>query len=98
MNDNNVKLYRGSLFFFNEEATLNEFRGAKEIDSSFFTFIKDGILAVEDGKVKETGEYSDLVKKYQGVELKDYSSCLITPGFIDTHMHVTQTGIVAAYG
>ena len=28
----------------------------------------------------------------------DYPGCLIAPGFIDTHVHYVQTGIVASYG
>jgi len=98
MKDSGVKLYRGAIFFFTKEASLYPFTGDKELDSRFFHYIEDGILAVENGLVKEAGEYSDLVKKYAGSELKDYSGCLITPGFIDTHLHITQSGIVAAYG
>ncbi len=31
-------------------------------------------------------------------ELADYSGCLIAPGFIDTHIHYVQTGIIGAQG
>jgi guanine deaminase len=28
----------------------------------------------------------------------DYAGCLIAPGFIDTHVHYVQTGMIASYG
>ncbi len=31
-------------------------------------------------------------------ELADYSGCLIAPGFVDTHIHYVQTGIIGAQG
>ncbi len=30
--------------------------------------------------------------------MADYSGCLIVPGFVDTHVHYVQTGMVASYG
>ena len=30
--------------------------------------------------------------------MTDYSGCLIAPGFVDTHVHYVQTGMVASYG
>ena len=98
MKDSSVKLFRGAIFYFTKEASLYPFTGDKELDSRFFHYIENGLLAVENGIVMEAGEYRDLVKKYEGSELKDYTGCLITPGFIDTHLHITQSGIVAAYG
>ena len=28
----------------------------------------------------------------------DYPGCLIAPGFVDTHVHYVQTGMIASYG
>ena len=33
-----------------------------------------------------------------GTPLTHYEGCLIAPGFIDTHVHYVQTGMVASYG
>jgi len=34
----------------------------------------------------------------KGVEITEYRDALITPGFIDTHIHYPQTGMIASYG
>lgn len=61
-------------------------------------YIADGLLVLEDGKVKELGSYESLQAQYAGVSVTAYPEMLIMPGFIDTHIHFPQTGIIAAYG
>ena len=93
--------YRGSLFYFKQTATLANLPINKDHQSSAdcqYVYIEDGLLIVEDGKVVEAGSYSDLKNKIAGIKVIDYQNKLITPGFIDTHQHATQSAIVAAYG
>jgi guanine deaminase len=61
-------------------------------------YIPDGLLVLEDSKVKELGTYANLQEKYAQVPVVDYSGKLITPGFIDTHIHFPQVEMIAAYG
>ncbi|WP_445214879.1 guanine deaminase [Brasilonema sp. UFV-L1] len=61
-------------------------------------FIPDGLLVLKDGKVEAFGDFSTISGKYSGVPITDYSGFLITPGFIDTHIHYPQTEMIAAYG
>ncbi|MES1025365.1 guanine deaminase [Gloeocapsa sp. BRSZ] len=61
-------------------------------------YIADGLLVVENGKIKELGYYQSLQSKYARVPISDYSGMLIMPGFIDTHIHFPQTEMIAAYG
>jgi guanine deaminase len=61
-------------------------------------YIKDGLLVVENGKILDFGDYSKLHRKYQGIETTPYTGKLITPGFIDAHVHYPQTKIIASYG
>lgn len=61
-------------------------------------YIKDGLLVVEDGKILDFGDYSKMHGRYEGIEETRYTGKLITPGFIDAHVHYPQTKIIASYG
>src|SRR5438132_776662 len=63
-----------------------------------FTVERDGIMICRDGKIEAVGPASDLLAGVPQAALLDYSGCLIAPGFIDTHVHYVQTGMVASYG
>jgi guanine deaminase len=93
--------YRGSLFYFKETATLANIPRNKDSQSETdcqYVYIEDGLIIVESGNIIETGHYSNLKDKLSDIKLIDYKGKLITPGFIDTHQHATQSAIVAAYG
>ena len=61
-------------------------------------FVRDGLLVVEDGKIKDFGRYDDLKAKYADIGTVSYPDRLAMPGFIDCHTHFPQTRVVAAYG
>ncbi|NNT95099.1 guanine deaminase [Stutzerimonas nitrititolerans] len=62
-------------------------------------YFEDGLLVVEDGKVVRNGHAADLLSTLPaGTEVIEYQDALITPGFIDTHIHYPQTGMIASYG
>lgn len=67
-------------------------------ESECIRYFGDGLLIVEDGKVKEIGNYADLQAKYAEVDIADYRDRLIVSGFIDTHIHFPQTEMIASYG
>lgn len=93
--------YRGSIFYFKDTATLANLPINKDKQSdkdTQYVYIEDGVLIVESGKVVEAGSYTDLKNKLTGIRIVNYKGKLITPGFIDTHQHATQSAIVAAYG
>lgn len=60
-------------------------------------FNEDGALLVEDGRVVASGAYNAVAPRIAAdttlVSLRDK---LITPGFIDTHIHFPQTDIIAS--
>lgn len=76
------------------------------VDDPFFVpeekavrYMPDGLLVIaSDGSIKDFGAFSDLAEQYGDVPLEVYGDRLIMPGFIDTHIHFPQTGMVAAYG
>ncbi|WP_372866027.1 guanine deaminase [Pseudomonas sp.] len=63
-----------------------------------YEYFEDGLLLVEDGQVAQVGHAADLLPTLKGVEITEYPDALITPGFIDTHIHYPQTGMIASYG
>jgi len=88
----NIKAFRGSiLHFLKHPAHRNDILSHQYID--------DGLLILEDGKIKNTGDYTKLRGELApNVKIIDYSNFLIMPGFIDTHIHYAQTEIIASYG
>lgn len=57
----------------------------------------DGVLLVQDGHVAAVGDFSTTPLP-DGVEVEDLSGRLITPGFVDAHVHYPQTDVIAAWG
>ncbi|MGF1570171.1 MAG: guanine deaminase [Nodosilinea sp.] len=88
--------------------SLKAFRAAflDFVDDPFFVpeadsvrYLADGLLVLNaDGTVHDFGAYGDLGEKYAAVPTTAYPDHLILPGFIDTHIHFPQTGMIAAYG
>lgn len=61
-------------------------------------YIADGLMVLADGHIKDFGSYADLKSEYEDLPITEYPGQLIVPGFIDTHIHYPQTGMIAAYG
>ncbi len=57
-----------------------------------------GAVLIDGGLIKATGQASDLRQKYPEARITDYGPHLISPGFIDAHMHYPQTAIIASWG
>lgn len=89
--------YRGAIFYFKDTANFENV-AVNQTENDQYVYIEDGVLVVNAGKITEVGSYSDIKNKLAGIKVIDYQGKLITPGFIDTHQHSTQSGIVAAYG
>src|SRR3990167_8779737 len=63
-----------------------------------YEYFEDGVLVIENGQVARVGHAAELLPTLKGVEITEYRDALITPGFIDTHIHYPQTGMIASYG
>ena len=62
-------------------------------------YFEDGLLVVADGKVAQIGHAAELLPTLAaGTEVVEFPNALITPGFVDTHIHYPQTGMIASYG
>ncbi|MBI6855011.1 guanine deaminase [Pseudomonas cichorii] len=88
----NKKAYRASIV----HSIADPAQVAVEASYEYFA---DGLLLVEDGKITAVGHAADLLDTLgSDVELIEYQDALITPGFIDTHIHLPQTGMIGSYG
>jgi guanine deaminase len=61
-------------------------------------YIPDGLLVLENGRVKELGDYAVVSDRHPNLPTTSYPNKLIIPGMIDLHVHFPQTEMIAAYG
>jgi guanine deaminase len=86
-----VTAYRSSILHF--------LKSPEEDLKNCYEYFADGLLVIENGKVKTLGNTSDIQKTLPpNTEIIDYTGFLLTPGFIDLHIHYVQTEIIASYG
>jgi guanine deaminase len=87
-----VTALRGSLVFCRDDPFLTDPKTA-------LVHEPDGLVVCRDGTIQSVGTYATLKPELPpDATVADYSGCLIAPGFIDTHIHYVQTGIIGAQG
>ncbi len=86
-----ITIIRGRILNFIEEPKAHD-------DESCYSYIEDGAVAVEGGKIIACEEYDAIRKQYQEVQTDDHRPNLILPGFIDTHLHFPQTQVIGSFG
>jgi len=78
-------------------ASLLHFTGDPALDPTACVWHEDGLLLVQDGKIKALGDYAKLKATLPAdATVHDYSGKIISPGFIDTHIHFPQTDMIAS--
>lgn len=64
-----------------------------------FHYEPDGLVICRGGVIVAAGVAAELTAQLPpDAEVADYSGCLIAPGFIDTHIHYVQTGVIGSQG
>lgn len=59
----------------------------------------DGLLVMRDGRIVARGPAHALWPEWSGrAEVVHHPTGLIAPGFVDTHLHLPQLGVMGAYG
>lgn len=87
MTDSQPQAYRGSLLYFSADP---------QFDQDACHWHEDGLLIIKEGRITAAGEYASLAASLPpGTLVTDYRGKLITPGFIDTHIHYPQTDLIA---
>ncbi|KRE18272.1 guanine deaminase [Bosea sp. Root381] len=86
-----MRALRGRLLWFvadPEEAGENAHR-----------YVEDGLVVIEGGFIHAAGEAKDLLTSLPATaDIVDHRPHLIMPGFIDAHLHMPQTQVIASYG
>jgi guanine deaminase len=83
-----IQAYRASLLHFTDDPLRNP-------DGTHWH--EDGLLIVNDGHVQAAGDYQQLKSTLPDhVVVEHFPGKIITPGFIDTHIHYPQTDIIAS--
>ncbi len=57
-----------------------------------------GAVLVDGGRIVAVGEAATLRASAPAAKVHDYGQKLISPGFIDAHVHYPQTAIIASWG
>jgi len=78
------------LTFFERPDSLN--------DSSSYGYWENGAIVLDAGLILWRGEHAELPATYREWEVIDHRPYLMVPGFIDTHTHFVQMGVIASYG
>jgi guanine deaminase len=81
---------RGSLIFCRDDPFLTD-------PATAFCYEPDGLVLCRDGVIVAAGPVAAVKPLLQSdTSIVDYSGCLIAPGFIDTHIHYVQTGVIGS--
>ncbi len=89
--DGAISALRGRLLWFVDDPHA--------IGEAAHRYVEDGLLVIEGGLIKAAGEASELLPTLPaGAPITDHRPYLIMPGFIDAHIHMPQTQVIASYG
>lgn len=66
---------------------------------SAYQFFEDGVVVIDNGRIQLCGDYAEVQTLIPAhCVVHEHKNHLILPGFIDTHVHYPQTGIIGAHG
>ena len=74
---------------------LLSFRDDPSVAGDSHRYLEDGLLILEDGRIEYIGEAKALPPD---MPVDDHGDHLIMAGFIDPHVHYSQTQVIASYG
>lgn len=85
-----MKAVRGRLLSFDDDPA---------VAGESHRYLEDGLLVLEDGTIKQIGEAAEMLPGLpRDLAIDDYRDHLVMAGFIDPHIHYSQTQVIASYG
>ena len=88
-----IRGIRGTFFDFIDDPWKHV--GDEEASARFLT---DGLLVVEDGIIIAFGPHDEVINDFADIDVTHIEHRIITPGFIDGHIHLPQTRVLGAFG
>ena len=71
----------------------------RDVGEAAHRYVADGVLVIEGGVIRAVGPAEAILPTLPaGAEIIDHHPHLIMPGFIDAHLHMPQTQVIASYG
>lgn len=87
-----VQAYLGSIFYMTDDPAI-------VAAPNCYCYEADGMLVSEGGIVTAVGARQELMEALPAdAEVFDHRGSMITPGFIDTHIHFPQFDMIASFG
>lgn len=84
------RLIRGRLLSFSD--------APRDDDPSSYTYLEDGGLLIRDGRIAAVGSFAGVAVQAGPIPVTDHRPYLITPGFIDPHIHFPQVQVIGSHG
>ena len=92
MPDPSITALRGTIVSFTSDLFLVD-------PASAVLHEPDGLIVCRNGLIEAVGAYDSLRASLPvGTQVTDYSRCILSAGFIDTHVHYVQTEMIASPG
>ena len=86
-----ARVIRGRVLSFIDDPAVSGSRA--------YSFIEDGAVLVAGGLIEAVGEAHDILGRAPpGAVIDDHAGSFIMPGFIDAHVHYSQTQVIGSYG
>jgi guanine deaminase len=87
----NARVIRGRVLSFTDDPAAG--------GSSAYRLIEDGAVLVAGGRIEAMGRARDILPRApSGAPVDDHARSFIMPGFIDAHVHYSQTQVIGSYG
>jgi len=87
-----LRVHRGAVLHFLGDP-------GPRVEASRFEYFEDGALLVNAGRVVRAGPAEALLRDLpRDVAIEAHAGGLIVPGFVDAHIHYSQTDVIASAG
>jgi guanine deaminase len=78
-------------------ASLLDFTADPSHTAHAVRWVDDGLLVIESGRIVARGDAAALAPTLAaGTAVHDLRGCIVTPGFIDVHLHLPQIDVIAS--